>query len=122
MNRYYKHIIFLTALFIFFAGIIHGQENQNNPLSSVQNYPNPFNPSTQIHFVLVKDAEVSIKIYNILGKEIVTLLDNKSLSAGKQLAEWNGKDKNGNPVSSGMYLYQVQAGNSVLTKKMSLLK
>ncbi|MBU2491972.1 MAG: T9SS type A sorting domain-containing protein [Bacteroidetes bacterium] len=122
MNRYYKHIIFLTALFIFITGIIHGQVNQNSLLSSVQNYPNPFNPSTQIHFVLVKDAEVSIKIYNILGKEIVTLLDNKSLSAGQHLSEWNGKDKNGYSVSSGMYLYQVQAGTSVFTKKMSLLK
>lgn len=104
------------------AGITSAQPNQNTSLISLQNYPNPFNLQTQIQFVLSQETDVTVKVFNILGREINTIVENKILSAGLHSAEWNGKDKNGNVVPSGIYLYQVRAGSSVLTKKMSLLK
>lgn len=122
MRNIYTHIIIFAVVFILTAGIISAQSTQNNSLTSVQNYPNPFNLQTQIQFVLTQNSEVTVKVFNILGREIKTLVENKAMSAGQYVAEWDGKDKNGNVVPSGIYLYQVQAGNSVLTKKMSLLK
>lgn len=104
------------------AGSTFGQTNQNNLLVSVQNYPNPFNLQTQIQFVLAQESEVTVKVFNILGKEVKTLALSKQMLKGSHKIEWNGEDNFGNVVPSGMYLYQIQAGNSVLTKKMSLLK
>ena len=104
------------------AGIAAAQSTPNNSLISLQNYPNPFNLQTQIQFVLPQETDVTVKVFNILGKEINTLVENKKMSAGLHSTEWDGKDNSGNVVPSGIYLYQVQAGNSVLTKKMSLLK
>ena len=86
-----------------------------------QNYPNPFNPSTTIKFGLPEAAFVSIKIYNILGQEVKTLL-NAERSAGTYTLQWNGDNNFGHQVTSGTYIYRVVAGNNVVTKKMILLK
>ena len=86
-----------------------------------QNSPNPFNPSTEIAFGLPKATFVTLKIYNIMGQE-VTILINKYLSAGTYHVRWNGKDKSGRLVSSGVYLYRMQAGDYLKTKQMLLLK
>ena len=86
-----------------------------------QNYPNPFNPDTYINYQLPEETYVVIKIYNMLGKEINTLV-NEHKSAGYYTAHWNGKDYNGNQVVSGVYLYQIKAGSYVCIKKMALLK
>lgn len=86
-----------------------------------QNYPNPFNPETNISFDIPFKSMVSIKIYNILGREITTLVENK-LSAGKYSVTWDGADSNGRKVSSGIYLYRIDAGNFTETRKMILLK
>ena len=122
MKKLYRNITLIILVFFLSAHLTPGQSNQNNLLVSLQNYPNPFNLQTQIQFVLAQNSEVSVKVFNILGREVKTLIDNKSMSAGPQIAVWDGKDNSGNVVPSGMYLYKVQAGNSVLTKKMSLLK
>ena len=122
MRNFYKHIVTFIVYFIMSAGINFAQTTQNNSLNSLQNYPNPFNLQTQIQFVLSQEADVTVKVFNILGKEINTIIENQIMSAGLHSTEWNGKDKNGHVVPSGIYLYQVQAGNSVITKKMSLLK
>lgn len=85
-------------------------------LSLDQNYPNPFNPSTTIEFDLPKTSEVTLKIFNILGKEVATLVSDR-LSAGSYSYEWDASQ-----LASGVYLYRLQAGTYVETKKMILLK
>jgi hypothetical protein len=87
-----------------------------------QNFPNPFNPSTSITFGLPQKSRVTLKIYNLLGKEVVTLLDNVEKDAGYYATIWEGKDHNGKAMPSGIYLYRLQAGATRLIKKMTLLK
>lgn len=86
-----------------------------------QNYPNPFNPSTEIKFKINKSETVSIKVYNILGKEIKLLLG-ENLPAGVHNVQWNGKDNEGSPLPSGIYFIQMQAGEYQQTIKSVLLK
>lgn len=85
------------------------------------NYPNPFNPVTRIEFVLGKSENTTIKVYNSLGKEIATLV-NEYLPSGKQAITWDGKDDKGNTVSSGVYFIQMTAGSYRQTIKAVLLK
>jgi hypothetical protein len=87
----------------------------------MQNYPNPFNPFTSIEFSIPAPAWVKVEIYNVLGKKIVTLVDEK-LSAGYKIVEWDGKDDQGNDVSTGIYFYRLKAGEFTQTRKMVLLK
>ncbi len=86
-----------------------------------QNYPNPFNPSTVIKYGLPEASYVSIKIYNMLGQEVRTLVSGQK-SAGTYNVQWNGDDSYGNQVSSGAYIYRIVAGNFVQVRKMVLLK
>ncbi len=81
-----------------------------------QNYPNPFNPNTTISFSLPKNEFVSLKIFDILGRE-VTILINEELSSGIHSKQWNA-----NNLSSGIYFYTLKAGNYSATKKMILIK
>jgi hypothetical protein len=92
----------------------------------LQNYPNPFNPSTTIKYSVPEDGFVRLTIYNLLGQAVTTLV-NEEISAGNYSVVWNGKDQGGLKVSSGIYLYKMQAnGNNGTpysqTKKMILLK
>lgn len=89
--------------------------------SLMQNYPNPFNPETSIHYHLKKSEHVILKIYNILGQEVITLVDERQ-PAGRFSAHWDGKDRNGSQVPSGLYLYRIQAGDFVNTRKMLLIR
>lgn len=86
-----------------------------------QNYPNPFNPITTIKFELNNTGSVTLKIYNILGKEIKLLLDD-NLPAGEYNIQWNGKDDKGNIPPGGVYFIQLKAGNYRQTIKAVLLK
>lgn len=86
-----------------------------------QNFPNPFNPTTMIRFALPKESKVSLKVYDVIGREVRTLV-NGDLAAGINTVEWNGRNNLGQAVASGMYLYRIQAGTFVSTKKMMLLK
>ncbi|MHB8580368.1 MAG: FlgD immunoglobulin-like domain containing protein [Ignavibacteriaceae bacterium] len=86
-----------------------------------QNYPNPFNPSTTIKYQLAKDTRVSLTIYDMLGQEVRTLVSSEQ-SAGYYNVVWDGRNANGYQVSSGVYIYRLQAGSFVQTLKMSLLK
>jgi hypothetical protein len=76
-----------------------------------QNYPNPFNPSTSIRFEIPERLNVSAKVYNILGKEIITLIE-KELSPGSHTIDWEAKDSNGQLLPSGVYLIRFNAANS----------
>jgi hypothetical protein len=81
-----------------------------------QNYPNPFNPVTSISFYLAKENYAVLKIYSILGKEIITLI-NRKLSAGVHTATFDASN-----LSSGIYFYELISGGSRIIKKMVLLK
>lgn len=89
--------------------------------SLTQNYPNPFNPETDIEYALPVDCQVKLTIYNILGQKVTTLVDEYQ-TAGYKTIHWNGKDEQGNLVSSGIYFYKVQAGDYTATKKMVMTK
>ena len=86
-----------------------------------QNYPNPFNPTTNFRFSLSKSAHVKIDIFNIVGQKVRTLVD-KEMKPGVYVADWDGKDENGKPVSSGIYFYRMEAGEFSDMKKMVLVK
>jgi hypothetical protein len=86
-----------------------------------QNYPNPFNASTMISYDLKTDSKVSLKVYNILGQEVTTLVD-KYQPVGSYTVAWNGKDSRGNDLSTGVYFYILKAGDFSANKKMTYLK
>jgi hypothetical protein len=86
-----------------------------------QNYPNPFNPITTIEYRISQATRVEIKIYNIMGQEINTLV-NKIQSIGNHKVLWDGRDKSGQKVSSGIYLYHLKTGLYNQTQKMIFLQ
>lgn len=89
----------------------------------IQNYPNPFNPSTEISFVLPKASPVELNIYNLKGQKIRTLISGETLGKDKlHTVVWDGKDSNGQPASSGIYLYKLLTQDKVYSKKMLLVK
>jgi hypothetical protein len=85
-----------------------------------QNYPNPFNPETVIKFQLPQVSEVEICIFNLQGQKVATLVRGHQ-TAGAHKISWNGTDESGRRVASGVYLYQLKAGDFVQAKKMLLL-
>jgi hypothetical protein len=101
--------------------INESMQNIDTEYNIHQNYPNPFNPVTTLQYNLPVNGLVSIIIYNILGKEVKTLV-NTTQDAGYKSVNWNATNNYGKPVSAGVYLYQIQAGEFVQTKKMVLLK
>jgi hypothetical protein len=86
-----------------------------------QNYPNPFNPTTSIEFALPKSGEVRIDVFNTLGQRVRTLVDHH-FTAGRHLAEWDGRDKSGDEVASGIYFYRLKSQGFVETKRMLLMR
>jgi hypothetical protein len=86
-----------------------------------QNYPNPFNPTTTISFNLKQAGSVTLKVFDLMGKEVATLVNGYQESGVRQ-AIWSGKDGNGNGMPSGIYFYRLEVNGLVLTKKMQLLK
>lgn len=86
-----------------------------------QNYPNPFNPTTTIEYTLNKTAHALIKIYNIYGQEIITLVDQKKPSGTFSLT-WDGKNGNGQQVATGVYYFRLKAADFAATRKMVLLR
>ena len=103
------------------GGLITGNSNNisiNNPdaFSLSQNYPNPFNPSTKINFSIPKSGMVTLKVYDVLGKEVASLV-NDARNAGNYEVSFNASG-----LSSGAYFYRLQSGSFVDTKKMFLLK
>ena len=91
------------------------------PFTLHQNHPNPFNPITTIRYGLPSDALVTLSIYDMLGREIARLV-NTNQEAGSKSVQWNATDTMGRPVGAGVYLYKIQAGEFVQTRKMFLLK
>jgi len=97
---------------------VEKQENKGTAaiFTLAQNYPNPFNPVTTIEYSTPKDARVKLTVYNVLGKEVATLVDQKQ-SAGYYNIGFNGAN-----LTSGVYIYKLVIDNQVQMKKMTLLK
>ena len=90
-------------------------------LSLDGNYPNPFNPVTTIRFGLPEPREVRVSVVNILGQEITELV-NGWRDMGRHEVVWQGQDRTGKPVASGMYFTVLSDGNKIIVQKMLLLK
>jgi len=85
-------------------------------------FPNPFNPSTQIRFTLPRAERVTLRIFDIAGRRVATLLDGARREAGEQNLVWDGRDDAGQALPSGVYLYRLEAGAQRATRKLTLLK
>ena len=89
--------------------------------SLAQNYPNPFNSSTTIRFDLPQSQEIEMTIYSLAGQEAATLASGHR-EAGTFTLHWDGRDDDGQELASGVYLYRLQAGERVETRKLLLLR
>jgi hypothetical protein len=96
-------------------------EVQAAPFEVMGNFPNPFNPETVMKFNLPQAAHVSLKVYNILGQVVNTLVD-EPLDAGSHSVRWDGKNAQGRDVASGVYFYRISAGGFESIEKMTLLR
>ncbi|MBU1101017.1 MAG: T9SS type A sorting domain-containing protein, partial [Bacteroidetes bacterium] len=100
---------------------IAGEQFLPTEYNLFQNYPNPFNPSTIISYSIPQSSIVTIRVFDMLGREIRTLISEEQ-NAGMQKAIWDGKNNYGSKVSSGTYIYRIDAGEFHMAKKMLLLK
>ncbi len=86
-----------------------------------QNYPNPFNPVTTLTYALPEKSMVRLTVHDVLGREVRSIV-NRIQEPGYQAIHWDARDEMGKPVSAGVYIYRIQAGEFIQTKKMILLK
>jgi len=104
----------------WFPELYTGVSENSNAVPSVfslsQNYPNPFNPTTTIKYSITKSGLVTLKVFNLLGQEVATLVD-KAQNAGEHVVDFDASE-----LASGIYIYRIQVGNSSLSKKMILLR
>lgn len=101
--------------------IIYGDAPLPYDYELFQNYPNPFNPSTSVMFTVPKNGLVTIKVYDMLGQEVTTLV-NEVVDRGVYNVIWDGKNEQGSYVSSGNYIYRMVAGDFIKSRKMMLIK
>jgi len=111
---------------IDFSGITSIEDGQKissiiNSFKLLQNYPNPFNPSTSIEYEIPKSGYVEISIYDLNGRLVKELFQNNQ-EQGKYKIIWNGVDKANQRVTSGFYIYSIRFDNTILSKKMILIK
>lgn len=146
LGTYYRVVIYSKALSISEVGLLYnagsegtltrpegggtvGKNSAGAPVAQLipkqfgleENFPNPFNPSTTIQYGLPVEAHVSVKIYNTLGQEVVSLADAVQ-QAGYYTVVWDGKNASGNPVGSGVYFYRMKTDRFTATKRMLLMK
>jgi hypothetical protein len=95
---------------------LKGEKENKFEFSLSQNYPNPFNPTTSIQYTLVGDQYVTLKVFDVLGNTVTTLVNEKE-SAGSHSVTFNADN-----LTSGIYFYQLKAGQFLVTKKCILLK
>ncbi len=101
---------------------LEDEANRLDGFSLAQNYPNPFNPTTTILYSLAKRSDISLKVYNVLGQTVRTLIPSQKQVAGQYQVVWDGRDDHGNSVATGIYFYRLKAGDFVKSRKMALLK
>jgi len=86
-----------------------------------QNYPNPFNPTTEIQFSVPREDNVKLVVYDLLGRQIRTLVD-ETMHAGDHRVRWDGSDDAGRSVATGVYFYNLKSGDKMAVRKMMLLR
>jgi flagellar hook assembly protein FlgD len=103
--------------------VVTGIEEAPAPVLSklLKNYPNPFNPLTRISFRMERDAQVSLRVFDVHGRLVRTLVDDY-LAAGPRVVEWDGTDDRGLPASSGTYYLRLQGGGTYASRTINLLK
>ncbi len=115
------HAPSLGAFKVVYDEAYSGSNTLINDFQLSQNYPNPFNPSTTIAFDLADDGNVSLIVYNLLGQKVRTLWTGFQ-TTGRYQFQWDARNDAGSRVASGIYLYRLQAGHFIKTKKMVLIK
>lgn len=105
------------------TGILDGDASSTVPghFALQQNYPNPFNAATVIRYTLERDADVQLRVYDVLGRTVATLV-NGAQELGVHEADWDGTNENGQLVASGLYFYRLDVDGTILSRKMTLLK
>ena len=122
LNRYLDYGDHRYFVSISFLNLNSNYNNiYPNSYQLFQNFPNPFNPTTIIEYELPRAELVSLKIFDIMGREVISLV-NKLQNPGQKFVLWDGINSLGQPVSAGMYIYTIQVGKFVQSKKMVLLK
>lgn len=114
----------LTVTYNMATSVDDGGPELPESITLAQNYPNPFNPETVIRYTIARglgQAPVRLEVYNLLGQKINTLVQ-QAQPAGSYTVTWNGRSERGNPVPSGVYIYRLTAGNTVESRKMTLLR
>ena len=101
--------------------LVFNDGNETVRFSLLQNHPNPFNPTTAISYQLTVPGVVQLRVFNLAGQVVKTLVD-ASQSAGDYQVQWDGTDHFGKNVSSGLYFYRLEIGNTVQTRKMTLMR
>ena len=101
---------------------VRGEKSLPTVFSLSLNYPNPFNPSTSIDYALPQASEVNLKIYNVLGQLVRSLVREKKQGVGSHTVQWDGRDDLGIRVASGVYIYRIEAEDFVRSRKMLMLK
>lgn len=135
-DDYYTSAVFLNKDFGYFftdegkvlrfegqlvSGIVDSDTKVLDKYKLHQNFPNPFNPTTTIAFEIPVSKHVRLIIYDMLGREVISLVDNE-LQPGRHSAIWNGKNKYGHNVSTGIYIYQLRTENITKSKTMTFVK
>ncbi len=113
------HTLRVDPQFSLYEGSLDAETPETFALK--QNYPNPFNPQTRIVFALPEASSVRLTVYDVLGREVATLASGRR-AAGTYTATWDGRTATGTPAPSGVYLYRIEAGSFVQTRRMTLLK
>ncbi|MEE9555432.1 MAG: S8 family serine peptidase [candidate division Zixibacteria bacterium] len=121
VNHMVDQITVPVTFHVGITGVDDGVVELPTAYNLSQNYPNPFNPTTEIDFALPENGHVTLEVFNVLGQKVRTLVD-EDMNAGYQSITWMGDDEQGNNVSSGIYLYKLEAGDKTFTKKMLMLK
>ncbi len=112
---------YISVSLDYTTDVSDGESGLPNKFALYQNFPNPFNPSTRIKYDLKQETNIKLKIFNILGQKVRSLV-NDVQPAGRYNVTWDGTDDSGKLVSSGIYLYRIFADDFISTKKLILLK
>ncbi len=126
-TRYMAEIVKAACAMLMLENGLNITVSADEPIKSVHefallpNYPNPFNPATTIRYQLPENGKVTLKIYNVLGQEIRSLVNANQVS-GYHTVMWDGRSNNGSAVSSGVYMYRLETGKFAKSMKMVLVR
>ncbi len=112
-----------SGLYIFQTDLVSGSNVAGNPQNRLeQNYPNPFNPTTTIRYSIAEAGQVSLRVYNVAGQLVRTLVNTVQSPGQVRPVRWNGLNSTGQSVSSGVYFYRLTADGYTRTRKMVVIK